>query len=769
MGTHSRSIRAIVHLSAAVWIAACCPLAGVTSAADASSVHPAKSHWAFQPVVRPPVPSVPQAGLVRSPIDAFLLERLEAQGLTYSPPAEKRDLIRRAKFDLLGLPPSPEEVERFLADQRPDAYERLIDGYLASPHYGETWGRLWLDLVRFAETAGFKADPPRPLAYKYRDYVIQSFNDDKPYDRFVSEQLAGDELFPESIEALTATGYNRMWPDESNASDILRARQDALNDLTGNVGSVFLAMSVGCAQCHDHKFDPILQTDFYRLQAFFAGIVLADRPALGTAEQIADYRKQLQHWLDETASVRGELHGIEVAARTTAGQDRRVKFPRLVLDAIDTAAEDRTAYQHQLSFWCERQILIDDRQMVGAMTKEQKQRRPQLQRQLQELLSIKPGPPADAEIMATVEIASQPPPTYLLAGGSYDQPLQEVQPGFPSILAATGDPSIAAREGAARPESSGRRSALARWLTDPRHPLTARVIVNRVWQEHFGRGLVANANDFGTLTPPPSHPQLLDWLADKFVEDGWSLKRLHRLIMTSNAYRQATLRGTDGSPTPSAAQVDPENQLYWHFARRRLTAERVRDAMLAVAGDLNDRMYGPGDRAKLPAGVNGGDDWKSPAGPGSNNRRSVYVFAKRNLALPMLQAFDLPDMHESCARRAETTTAPQALTLLNSDFMLDVANQFAAGLLTQVANRDDSELVSRAYRTAFGRAPNDEELQAALEFINRERALISESENRAVAEKRSQQRPLAHDAKSQAALADFCHSLLNANEFLYVE
>ncbi len=337
-----------------------------------------QTHWSFRPVKRASVPEVRHKELVRNPIDAFLLARLEEKGLSFSAPAGKRDLLRRVKFDLLGLPPTPQEVDEFLADDAGDAYERLIERLLASPHYGEHWGRYWLDIVRYAETAGYNADPLRPLSWKYRDYVIRALNADTSFDRFVQEQIAGDEIFPDNPQALLATGYILMWPDESNASNILQARQDALNDLTGNVGAVFLGVSIGCAQCHDHKFDPLPQKDFYRLQAFFSGILRGDKAPVGTQTQLAEYSRQLAIWLEQTAAVRDELHQLEQAARIKTTAERRLKFPAIVLDAIDTLPANRTVYQRQLAFFSERQLEIKPETVTASLSPEQKLRRVEL-------------------------------------------------------------------------------------------------------------------------------------------------------------------------------------------------------------------------------------------------------------------------------------------------------------------------------------------------------------------------------------------------------
>jgi hypothetical protein len=721
-----------------------------------------RAHWSFQAINRPAVPHVSDGSDVRTPVDAFVLAKLRARGLAFSPPANRRELIRRATFDLLGLPPSPAEVEAFVANSAPDAYERLIDRLLASPHYGEAWGRVWLDLVRFAETAGYKADPLRPLAWKYRDFVVRAFNANLPYDRYVQEQLAGDELFPADVDAQIATGYLRMWPDESNASIVALARQDALNDLTANVGSVYLGLSIGCAQCHDHKFDPIKQQDFYRLEAFFAGIVPVEEVAVGSAAALADYERRLADWQKHTQAVRDELFQVVGSARARAAAERRKRFPPAVLAAIDKLPEKRTSLERQLVFWSDRQIEVNDKQILAQMSPADRARLPRLRQQVAKLETSRPAPPKSARAMATVEIPGPTPVTFLNAGGSYDKPLREVRPGYLSVLFRESEPKakiVPPREGVI-----GRRTALARWLTDPRNPLVARVIVNRIWQGHLGRGLVENANDLGTQTPPPSHPELLDWLASEFIASGWDVKSLHRLILTSAVYRQASDEPHNGDASLLAAKRDPENSLYWHANRRRLKAEEVRDSILAAAGRLNEKMGGPGIRPTLPPALRQ-DSWKATASAVERDRRSVYIFAKRNLPFPLLKDFDLPDMHEGCARRASTIIAPQALALFNGEFVLNCGDAMAARILADPQLTDWSARSDAAYRVAFGRPPAAEERSDAMAFLRTQAGhLLPEHELHADA--------AAHQLAESAlrtAFVDYCHTLLNANEFLFVD
>ena len=744
-----------------------------------------RNHWAFQPVRRPVVPAtVPTVGSQPlNEVDSFILAALQRDGLSLSLAADKLTLLRRVTFDLVGLPPSPAEAAEFLADDAPDAYERLVERLLASPHYGEAWGRLWLDVVRFAETAGFNADPARPLAYKYRDYVIRAFNRGLPYDRFLQEQLAGDELFPDDTESLIATGYCRMWADESNASNIHLARQLALNDLTTNVGAAVLGLSIGCAQCHDHKFDPLLQTDFYQLQAFFSGIVLEDKVPVGSHAQLADYQRQRQEWLDRTAGLRHELHAIEREARIKMAGDKRMKFPQDVLAAIDCLPEERTTMQRQLAFWSERQMEYKNDELPKHLSPESKERRDELQKQLDEARKSQPKPPREASVMAVAELSVEPPKTHLLDSGSYDKPLEELAPHYPVILrrGAAPVPTFVAPNS----RSSGRRSELARWLTAPDHPLTHRVWVNRIWQGHFGRGLVDNANDFGLLTPPPTHPDLFDWLTAQFISSGFDTKHLHRLIVLSATYRQRgdalsddarpdeTLsdetRPASESPASSAAAAAstvtrPPVSALASFPRLRLSSERIRDAWLVNAGTLNDTMFGPGVRPELPPNFAGAAAWKVSE-PVDRTRRSVYIYAKRNLPYPLMAAFDFPDMHEACGCRTTTTIAPQALMLLNSTLILDAARQLADRAKQEADSADPEARLAQAWRTAFGRQPSQRELAASRKFLADQQQVIANSDPDRTGENAG--RVSAADA--EAAFVDLCHALLNANEFLFVD
>jgi hypothetical protein len=710
-------------------IAAVC-LPSVTAFADEQE----SGAWAYSVPHRPATPAVRSNEEIANPIDAFVLGKLESNGLTLSRSADKLTLLRRLTFDLVGLPPTVSDQDAFLADNTPNAYEKVVDRLLASPHHGERWAQPWLDLVRYAETDGFKADDYRPSAHLYRDYVVRAFNADLPYDRMIRQQLAGDELEPDNPDALIATGFNRLWPDEYNAANLEQRRQEILDDVVEVTGAAFLGLTVGCARCHDHKFDPISQRDFYQLQAHFAPMrarddILAVKPG---EEQL--YREQMAAWESLTREVRAQMSELSGSVREKGRAQALEKFRPEIQEAVRTPETQRTPYQQVIALMAESQLRQGAETAMSKMPADKKKRYEELSKELA-AAGPKPTPPSPP-ILAVSDIRRGIPPTHLLAGGDWRKPRQEVQPGFLEVLR----PAVADVKPTPRGDSTGRRAALALWLTQPNHPLTARVMVNRLWQQHFGVGIVATPSDFGIQGDPPTHPELLDWLAVEFVEHGWSLKHLHRLMVTSATYRQSSFV----DPANPALKVDRENKLLWHARRQRLEGETLRDAMLAVSGELNPRPFGPSTRPKLPEKISN-YAWKPDTRPEDQNRRSIYVFAKRNMRYPMFDAFDLPDMHNSCARRSKTTTAPQALLLLNGDFTLERAQHWCDGLQPE---GDEPAFVAKAYRMAWGRSPSDEEITAGVRFLQHQRMLTKSPRDAAV---------------------DFCHALLNANEFLYVD
>ena len=606
--------------------------------------------WSLQPVVRPQVPQLANQDWASNPIDAFVLAKLEASGLSPAPPADKRTLIRRLYFDLIGLPPSAEEVEAFERDQSLGAYEQLVDRLLASPHFGERWARHWLDVVRFAETCGYERDQPRPHAWKYRDWVVESINQDKPYDRFVLEQLAGDELPDRTPQTIAATGFIRLgtWNDEPN--DPAEYRFERLEDMVHATSTAFLGMTVKCARCHDHKFDPIRQTDYYRMAAvFWAGpIEPGERDLLGgpTAEQLP-----------------GDVFG-----------------------------------------WTDRGRTVPD--------------------------------------------------FHLLRKGDPHQPQQVIEPGYLSMVAGLDRPMSPPPEDAA---TTRRRLQLAQWIVDPKNPLTARVMVNRLWQHYFGEGLVRTPDNFGFNGDRPTHPELLDYLASEIVQGGWRAKPLHKLILMSSTYRQSSVHPQH----EQYAERDFDNRLLWRASRRRLEAEALRDSMLTVSGQLDWRIGGPSfypdmSRDVLEGLSMKGGDWK-PSPPEQQRRRSLYMFSKRSLLSPLMTAFDFSDTTQPCAQRDVTTVAPQALALLNNDFVHDVSRALAERVRSQSGD-DPVQQVSAAWRLGLSREPSEAERSAAMEHLTLQAKHFAE-QNSAV----------SGGSPDDLALVSLCHALLNTNEFIYVD
>ncbi|MCH7987894.1 MAG: DUF1553 domain-containing protein [Planctomycetes bacterium] len=631
-------------------------------------------HWSFQPVRRPRVPSVKRIAWVRNPVDAFVLSRLEAAGMSPARPAKPRALIRRASLDLLGLPPSPDDVDRFATDSSGPAWEKTIDRLLANPHYGERWGRHWLDLVRYADSNGYEVDGPKPLAWKYRDYVIRALNADKPYDRFILEQLAGDELADANTETVIATGFSRVgpWDAERGASvqksEVIAERFNELDDMVSTTSQVFLALTIGCARCHDHMYDPIRQTDYYRLQAFLA--------ATNEHEvSLVDDKTQAK-WQAETDTIKAEIERIKKQLSGTTGEEEQ-----------------------------------------------------RLRKQLAETEYKLPKPPAS--IFSVKNIEEKRTPIHLLDRGDEFKKQQKLGMRVLGVLLPNNTPELPA-------DTGHPKTILAEWIIDPNHPLTARVIVNRIWLYHFGQGIVATPNDFGVNGSLPSHPELLDWLANQFVENGWKMKQLHRIILLSSAYRQSS----QSPDAQTGLRKDPQNTLLWHFSRRRLTAEELRDSMLAISGRLNRKTEGPSVMVPVDQEMVNllykPSQWQVTKDPAEHNRRSIYLIAKRNLRLPFMDVFDQPDLQTSCFRRASSTHAPQVLELLNGTFSNQLANAFAKRIRNE-AGDDSAAQITLAFRLATGRKPTNEQKELILEFLK------------------------------TSPLEEFTLTLFNLNAFLYVE
>jgi hypothetical protein len=714
--------------------------------------------WAFRPPVRHQEPAVVNKAWVRNPIDSFILAQMEKAGVKPAAEADRLTLLRRLSFDLTGLPPTPEEAADYVADHSPDAFEKVVDRLLASPRYGEHWAMYWLDLVRYADSDGFKADDPRPLAWRYRDYVINAFNHDKPYDRFILEQLAGDELYPDDQAALVATGYNRHYPSEHNAKNIELHRQENLNDMTDTTGLVFLGLTVGCARCHDHKYDPIRQTDYYRLQAFFAAYRATDEEPLATHEGREAYQQKMQTWMEKTAEVQKKMAEVEEPYKQKLLNVNKVKYDQFLQDCFDMPQSQRTPYQQQMAEMFAKQLKVDRNAMVKQMKADIKKNHDELAKELAKFDSLKPRPLPAA--MVLTDVATTAPPTYLLQRGDYKKKGKELQPGFLAIF----DPAPAKiPPPPAGAKTTGRRSVLAKWLVQPDNPLTARVMVNRLWQHHCGRGIVGTPSDFGEVGDRPSHPELLDWLATEFVSQGWSFKKMHKLMVTSATYRQLC------QPDATALKADAENQQFSRMTRRRLEGESLRDAMLMASGLLNLKDGGPAIFPELPEDLDvprGG--WKVTADPVERNRRSVYIFVKRNLRYPLFGSFDAPDANESCARRNVSTNAPQALMLMNGKITLDCARALAGRVLRE-AGQEPERIVERMVQLTLGRPATTRELQLGQSFLAEETKHLQER----LQQKQTVALPISTPEGVEPAFAgavvDLCHVGLNVNEFAYVD
>jgi hypothetical protein len=689
---------------------------------DGGKVTPeARDYWAYKAVKRPSVPVVKSTAWVRNPIDAFILARLEAKGIQPAPPADRVALARRVYYDLIGLPPTPEQVDSFVNDKSADAYEKLIDQLMASPHYGEKWGRHWLDVVRFAETNGYERDGPKPFAWRYRDYVIKSFNDDKPFDRFVREQLAGDEMPGYDPQAIIGTGYYRLglWDDEP--ADPMQARSDELDDIVATTGQAFLGMTMNCARCHDHKIDPIPQADYYRMVAF-----VQDVPRFNYSR---DTRVAVAVTDLAPPAVR-VVYEKELKAR-----DAKVEELRLAMRKIEDAAIPKMSAEDQRATEGPQRIAVLRRKLKDFVTPEQWTEYSKLKT---DRIALETRPEPTRELALSVNhCTANPGPTHVLIRGNPHVPGAEVQPAFPSVLCSTA-PTIARSEA-----SSGRRTALANWIASADNPLTARVFVNRLWQHHFGRGIVATPNDFGKFGTAPTHPELLDWLASEFVAGGWRIKHLHRLILLSNTYRMSSRASEAG------LKLDPANQLFWRFNMRRLTAEEVRDSILAVSGKLNLKAGGPSVYPPIPKAVLAGQSmpgsgWTvSP--PEEAARRSVYVHVKRSLLVPILAVHDQADTDNSCPVRFTTTVPTQALGMLNGAFLNEQAKALADRLSHDVPDNLENQ-VRQAIRLTSGRKPSEEE-------VNRDVAFIHDLSAKGVAD----------------ALKQYCLLNLNTNEFVYLD
>jgi len=723
-----------------------------------------RSYWAFQLPAQVPLPAVSHPRF-NNPIDRFLESERAQRGLTPAPRADRFTLVRRAYLDLLGLPPSPEEVARFVADARPDAWERLIDSLLASPHYGERYGRHWLDVARYADSAGFEYDVHRPNAWRYRDYVIRSFNADKPFNVFLTEQIAGDEMDGRSDDTLIATGFLRAGPRVLfREKDNPERRFDYLDDVIGVIGKGTLGLTIGCARCHDHKFDPIRQKDYYALQAAIFGYVETEVPLAPKAEADAYLAKN-----EALNAERDELRK-RIAAIEKPHRDRlelamiKSRFSEAIYQAAAKPEQERTPGERLLAIQVFEAVTAPAAEIDKALAPAQLAEKQQLAARLSAIDKERPARLPMAEIVTDGdhrfsplgegdEVVSCPkcripppfpgsylhrgpapyevPPSYFLIRGDVESRGPQMQPGFVQVATYGNPPTTIPRPDG---HTSGRRLALAQWIGSPQNPLTARVIVNRLWQKHFGRGLVSTLENFGKMGESPTHPELLDWMAVEFMNRGWSIKQINRLMMTSEAYQMAS--AFDHAANTAA---DPENRLLWRFRPQRLDAEIVRDSMLRAGGNINLQIGGepifPFMSKEILTGQFRGKWENTPEGPAAW-RRGVYVYRRRSLPYPMFDTFDHPDMNVVAGARNVSTVPTQALTLLNNPFVLAQADRLAARVASAASGAEAQ--VTLAYRIALGRAPSRPELAIALEVV------------------------------AKRSLASLTHVLLNLDEFVYM-
>ena len=749
-----------------------------------------RTHWAFQPVVKPPVPTVARPELVASPVDAFLLQRLERGSdsngtmshvpMSFSPHADRLTLLRRVSFDLLGVPPTPELVEQFLTDTAPDAWERLIDELLDSPRYGERWGRHWLDVAGYADSDGYREeDHVRPWAFKYRDYVVTAFNNDLPFNRFVVEQLAGDELLTppyqnltrEQQDLLAATGFLRMGPDgTANGPDQELARNEVVAETIKITSTALIGLSVGCAQCHSHRYDPISQVDYYRFRALF-------EPAYDWKNWRAPSNRLINLWStadhEQAAAVTKEVQAEEVkrldeykvlVAETYAKELDKIdpEWREAARHAHETPEKERTGQQQEIA----KQFpsLNVNNGTISLFEPGKSKAVEDKYKKLKDDINAKR--PKDDFVACLTEPPGHLPPTALFFRGDIKQPRQTVTPAELSVLGAApveipvDDPQV---------PTSGRRLAYARHLTSETHPLLSRVFVNRVWMHHFGRGLVATPADFGTQGDRPSHPELLDWLASEFVSSGWQVKKLHRLLLTSTAYRQTSTR------MDALQSIDPDNRLLARMSVRRLEAEAIRDAILAVSGRLSDKQFGPpitvlpdaDGQVIVGAGERDGNGILigKQDGFGENEfRRSLYIQVRRSMPLGMLEPFDVANTAPNCERRTFSTVAPQSLLLMNNDILLKQSEAFARRVEESSSSADPVARIHRAWELAYGRTANETETTRATTFLAAQQTYFEE----ALAKLPEAERP-KQLAPTTQAMSLLCQALICSNGFLYVD
>jgi hypothetical protein len=745
-------------------------------AAVATPAPAASKAWAYSPVQTPAVPKVKNSKWVRSPVDAFVLAKLENAGLKPSPETDRGTYIRRATLDAWGILPTVEEVKAFENDKSPNAYEKLVDRLLASPHFGERQARRWLDLARYADSAGFQNDQTRPNNYRYRDYVINAFNQDKPFDRFVREQIAGDELYPDSQEAKIATGLLAGYPDNYNSRDLVQRKYQITTDMVDVVGETFLASTIGCARCHNHKADRVSQKEYFQLQAFFANTSFDDRVALQKGTETEDdkaflkaqavYNEAIKPIRDKQRSLldpyraAGEKYYKE---RYLTDSRESIFKPEAEWTALDrwvnhryktVGATENNIVAHLRRVAEDKDAPDYDEKNVAVYKEYQK-----LTADLKKFDHLKPARGGSNRITTATELGRpDAAPTFVRFGGIHERPLEEVQPGLPALWAGNKQPQITPTA-----TSSGRRTALANWLVSEDNPLTARVYVNRVWAQLFDKGIVSTVQDFGRAGAKPTHPELVDYLASNFVKNGWSVKKLQREILLSSTYRQASAERAD------IAKADPENKLLAVYPRKRLDAEEIRDSLLYASGKLENKIGGPAVFPPIPSSLNAGAQWETSKDVADHNRRSIYVFVRRSIPYPLTSAFDPANPNNPHHKRDVTTTPLQALTLFNSD-IVGGWTQALAGKIIREAGTNENAQLDHLYKTLFARAPSKEERRVLKDFLDNQEKVI---QARAWNGKFEVTVPTGIKEGTQlntvraAAFVDLVHTVSNSNDFAY--
>jgi cytochrome c553 len=698
-----------------------------------------RQFWSFIKPTRPTLPKVKDRRWARNEIDLFVLSKLEQNGLRPNRPASPRELLRRVYFDLIGLPPAPDETAEFLKNPSEAAYAKVVDRLLASQHYGERWGRHWLDLARYADSGGYEFDYDRPHAWRYRDYVIKSFNEDKPYNRFIIEQLAGDQIDGVNVkanpEALIPTGFVRNGPTVDNA-DNEETRMDELDDMVTTTSSVFLGLTVGCARCHDHKYDPIPQRDYYRMQAIFFPFRKTEAVMVSKEEE-ADFKARNKEINELLKPYREKIAAIEKPVRDKLLNEKIEFHVRLAESSNGFEGKTKEQYREEVARRFAKDVNLQPEEIEALLSPEDLKARKEIQNEIDKINRTRPK-----LLPAAMGVTDDdnPDKAHVLKRGDWRNKGEEVQPGLPQVLA-----------GEANLDPKNPRRQLAEWIASVDNPLTARVAVNRIWQYHFGKGVVKTPSDFGATGDHPSHPELLDWMATEFVKRGWSWKAMHRLILLSNTYRQSI------AFNEQAAALDPENRLLWRMNQRRLEAEPLRDSVLAVSGKLNPEMFGPGIYPRIdPDVINTGSRPRWPLDAKddySTWRRSVYIFVKRSVILPLIEVFDCPATVVSGPSRSVSTVSPQALALMNNEFVLQQARFFAERTAKEAGN-DKRAQVIRAFEIALNRPPNAKEIEWSLSFLK------SQAEGYARGK---------DEEPETSALRDFCHAIINLNEFVYLD